>query len=391
MARKKICFVVQRYGLEVNGGAELLCRQLAERMTDRYEVHVFTSKAVDYNTWANVYPQEQESINGVTVHRFAVEHPRRAARFNHINAMFYAGELHPGYEEDAWFEAEGPYTPALITALDAARDTYSAFIFFTYLYYTSVYGLPVVREKAIFVPTAHDEPFLVMDRVHRVFAAPRAYFYMTADEQKLVEERFHTASIPSAIGGAGVTLPEGIDGARFREKYHLDGDYIIYVGRIDEGKNCDEMFRYWQAYKERSPGPLKLVMMGKEMIPVPAREDLVSLGFVSDRDKFDGIAAAKFLLLPSKFESLSIVVLEAFSLKVPVLVNGACPVLKSHCTESGAGLYYTNFMEFEGAVNALLRKPDLYAALSQNGPAYVDQHYQWSVITGKLAGLIEGI
>lgn len=390
--KKRICFVVQRYGLEVNGGAELQCRLFAEKLTEYYDVSVFTTKAVDYMSWSNEYHTDFEEIHGVHVHRFPVEHARRKEVFDVLNARFMQGDLHGKRWEDAWFEAQGPYTPRLIEELKKCVNDFDAFVVVTYLYYTAIYSLPILKEKAIFIPEAHNEPFLRLEHVRRAFQCPHAFFFNTEDEHKLVQEHFWTENIPYEIGGVGVDCPVDISAERFRRKYHLeDIPYLIYVGRIDEGKNCVEMFSYWAAYKQRNPGNLKLVLMGKSVIPVPVRDDILNLGFVSDEDKFDGMAGAEILWLPSKFESLSMVVLESLQVKTPVLVNGACEVLKAHCRKSNAGFYYKNYMEFEGETNRLLHDHELYQVMSESGPLYVEKHYNWDKIIRKLVGLIETI
>lgn len=390
--KKKICFVIQRYGLEVNGGAEAYCRELAEKLLDRYDVSVFTTKAIDYMSWNNEYQKDQETINGVRVYRYPVDHPRRRAVFDEINGRFLSGKWEGPAEENEWFEQQGPYTPKLLDALRAHRDEYDVFIMCTYLYYQTVYGLEIVRDKAILIPMTHDEPFLRFEKIKSLFRQAQNFIYLTEEEQLLVESRMEVAGKPCVVAGAGVDLPQNIDAARFREKYALgDAPYIVYVGRVDEGKGCGVMFRYWDAYKKRNPSPLKLVLMGKPVIPVPQRDDLLSLGFVSEQDKFDGEAGARFLLLPSPFESLSIVVLESMLLGVPVLVNGKCEVLKGHCRKSNAGLYYENYLEFEGAMNLLQKRKDVYAAMCQNAPEYVQKYYRWSVILAQLGALIDQV
>ena len=52
MTHKRIAIVVQRYGPEVNGGAEDAARAVAEHLTALGEVHVLTTCALDYTTWA---------------------------------------------------------------------------------------------------------------------------------------------------------------------------------------------------------------------------------------------------------------------------------------------------------------------------------------------------
>lgn len=58
---KKIAFVVQRYGLDVNGGAEYHCRLIAERMTKYFDVEVLTTCAIDYMTWKMNMLQERRT------------------------------------------------------------------------------------------------------------------------------------------------------------------------------------------------------------------------------------------------------------------------------------------------------------------------------------------
>lgn len=385
--KKKICCVVQRYGMEVNGGAELHCRQISERLTPFYDVEVLTTKAIDYVTWKDEYSEDEEILNSVKVRRFSVAVERNMDKFNEINNRFMLGQL-PVIEEKDWMDAQGPYVPKLIEYITAHKRDYDVFIFFTYLYYQTVNGVPEVKEKAILVPDAHDEPFLRMEMFGKLFKQPKAMFFNTNDERILVRKKFQNWKVRCRIGGAGVDLPEDISSQRFSDKYGLE-NYMIYVGRIDTGKNCEQMFRDFIAYKEAYPGSLKLVLMGKSIIEIPKHPDIVPLGFVDDQDKFDGISGAKFLILPSVFESLSIVVLEAFSLGVPVLVNGACEVLKSHCQRSNGGLYYRNTNEFCATLHYMLHHHDVCSAMGEKGREYVNRYYQWDVVIRKLRGLIE--
>ncbi len=383
---KKIAFVVQRYGLEVNGGAELECRMYAERLTDRYEVHVLTSKAIDYISWKDEYPNEEEEINGVYVKRFSVAQPRNAKQFDQINGRFLRGGL-KREEEEEWVREQGPYMPELLTYLHRHQQEYAAYIFCTYLYYPTCMGVKVAPQMSITIPTAHDEPFLQMKIFRDVFQSPRAIFYNTSEERDFVWGKYANSHIRHEIGGVGIDLPDKVYPEQFRQKYGLE-NYLLYVGRIDEGKGCDVLFSYFQEYKKRNPGDLKLVLMGKNVIDIPQDDDILSLGFVSDEDKYNGMAAARMLVLPSSFESLSMVVLESMALSVPVVVNGVCDVLKGHCQKSNAGLYYTNYFEFEGAVQFLLNHRDIRQAMGKNGVSYVEKHYRWEEIIHRLDQLI---
>ncbi|MBP3746587.1 MAG: glycosyltransferase family 4 protein [Ruminococcus sp.] len=391
---KRIALVNQRYGLEVNGGSEYYTRLIAERLVDHYQVDVITTKAVDYTTWEDSYTADEEDINGVHVRRFSVKECR-AKDFNEYNGKYLARIGAGDFDEDAektWFQKQGPYCPDAIEYIKANKDNYDAFIFVTYLYYLSVMGIPEVAEKAIFIPTAHEEPFIHFRSFEKIFNLPKAYVFLTDEEKALVQGLFNCGNIPCKVMGTGVEIPCEPDEKAFREKYNIQGDYIIYVGRIDEGKDCPMMFKYFMEYKKRRPdSSLKLVLMGKAVCEIPKHKDILSLGFVSEEDKFSGISGAKALVLPSKFESLSISVLEAMTLSVPVIVNGICEVLKGHCLKSNGGLYYMNYFEFEGILDYIFSHDKEYEAMRSNARLYIDNNYRWEVIMRNFQEVIDSI
>lgn len=388
---KKIALVNQRYGLEVNGGSEYYTRLIAERLTAEFQVDVITTKALDYTTWENHYTADEEDINGVHVRRFPVT-ACRAKDFNEFNGAYLSSGSRSTETEKLWFEKQGPLCPAAIEYIKENKDNYDAFIFVTYLYYLTVMGMPEVAEKSIFIPTAHEEPFIHFKTFEKLFTLPKAYVFLTDEEKALVQGLFDCGDIPCEVMGTGVEIPGKPDEAAFREKFGINDDYIIYVGRIDEGKDCPMMFRYFTEYKKRRPeNPLKLVLMGKQVCDIPQHKDIISLGFVSEEDKFSGISGAKCLVLPSKFESLSISVLEAMSLSIPVIVNGVCEVLRGHCIKSNGGLYYMNYFEFEGILDYIFSHDTEYAIMKSNVLAYVKQYYNWDVIMNNFKKIIYSV
>ena len=377
-------------GLEVNGGSELYSRQIAEKLIAKYDVEVLTSCAVEYVKWSNYYKEGVEQINGVTVRRFKTLHEREPKVFSALDSMMLSN---PHIEEEIseqWIEHMGPYCPELVEYVDKHQDEYEAIIVVTYLYYTAVKSIVRIKNKAIFIPTAHQEPFIHFDMYKKVFGAADAYVFLTDEEKDLVHSIFHNEDVPYEVMGVGVEVPEVVDSERFKKKYNLD-NYLIYVGRIDEGKDCPRLFKYFLEYKRRVKNDLKLVLMGKAVCDIPKSPDIISLGFVSEEDKFDGIKGAKALILPSKFESLSISVLEAMTLSVPVIVNGICDVLKGHCVKSNGGLYYKNYFEFEGCINYMMEHPEEYAIMCKNARKYVEDYFQWDDIMKKFDSIIERV
>ena len=200
--------------------------------------------------------------------------------------------------------------------------------------------------------------------------------------------KFKTESIPHAIIGTGIDVPDTIDIAAFERHYGLK-NFIVYVGRIDESKGCKELFDYFIRYKIENPISLKLVLLGKAVMEVPNHPDIFPLGFVSEQDKFNCIMASELLVMPSMFESLSIVLFEAWHCNRPVLVNGNCEVLKGQCIRSNGGLWYSNYEEFKECLMVLLTDDQMRTTLGIHGKRYMTENYSWSGIERKYIDLLK--
>lgn len=389
--KETIAFVCQRYGLEVNGGAELHCRQLAEKLTSMYRVEVYTTCAVDYITWENEYPPQDQEINGVLVHRFPVIKPRNPRQFDTISGQVLGHPDHTDADEARWLEAQGPLALGLLDVLQRHYKEYRAVIFMTYLYYLTAKGLPMGFENALLIPTVHDEPPVYLRCYEEVFSSAKGIIWNTEAERAFACRRFPgISSIPGIIAGVGVDTPTGELPALPKSLEHTE--YLVYAGRIDESKGCGDMFRSFLTYKRKHPkSDLKLVLMGKAVMKIPQHRDIIPLGFVSNEMKFSVMRNAKALVLFSQFESLSMVVLESMTMGRPVLVNGKCEVLKEHCIKSGAGLYFESEREFEGVLEYLLNHEEIYRTMCRNGKIYVDTYYQWDIIIGNISKLIDEI
>lgn len=391
---KRIALVHPRYGLEISGGAEAYTRLIAERLANRYEVEVLTTKAVDSATWKNWYVRDVEVIRGVTVRRFSVQQ-LRARDFAAYDAT-YLEELAQGRQnpvtEKIWFEKHGPYAPDCIRYLRRHRTTYDVVLFISDANYLTAAGLPEAADRAIFIPMAQDTPFLQFAFCETLYQKPRAFVFLTDEERRLIRRKFPKSEpIPCEVMGTGIDVPVQPDPALFRRQYGLTEAYLLYVGRVDERKECPMLMRYFMEYKARCGGKLKLVLVGKIVCRIPQHPDILPLGFLSEEDKFDAIAGAKALVIPAKLASLSLTLLEAMAVSVPVIVNGASPVLQGHCKKSNGGLYYQNYFEFEGAVQYLLQHPVEYLQLCSNARNYIAEHYDWNRIVTRFSACIDRI
>ncbi len=384
----KLAIVVQRYGPAVNGGAELHARYIAERLARHAEVQVLTTCATDYITWRNELPEGVEAVNGVSVRRFKVKHERDPEVFGRLQERVFE-QTHSVADELDWLDAEGPTSPALVDYVSKHAADFDFVIFFSYRYYHAYHGIRAAAARAVLVPTAERDETIGLSIFGPAFRSVRAVMYNSPEERLMIHTVAHNEQVPGVIVGVGSDVPQNPQPGRFRSKYNIRGPFAIYVGRIDENKGCDELFDFFQGYAKSTYGKLTLVLIGNSVLDIPKHPRIRHLGFLEDVDKFDAMAAADLLIMPSYYESLSMVALEAWALGKPVLANGQCDVLKGQCIRSNAGLYYESFAEFVEALSAIERHRWLAAILGRNGRQFFRDHYDWSVIERKYLGLFE--
>ena len=384
----KLAVVVQRYGQAINGGAELHARYIAEHLARHTEVEVLTTCASDYLTWRNELPEGIDRVNGVGVRRFAVKHERNPLVFGKRSERVFS-ERHSLGDELDWLEAEGPASPALIEYIGKHATDYDFLIFFSYRYYHSYHGARAARSRAVLVPTAERDAAIGLSIFKPVFNGVRALMYNSPEERAMIQALSGNHSVPGVVVGIGSEVPNNPQPGRFRQKFNLRGPYAIYVGRIDENKGCKELFDFFQIYLREVPGRLSLVLIGQSILKVPQHPRIRHLGFLPDPDKFDGIAGADLLIMPSYFESLSMVALEAWALGRPVLANAKCDVLKGQSIRSNAGLYYDGAMEFVETLRAMEQNRWLSASLGRNGRQFYREQYDWPVIERKYLDMLD--
>lgn len=388
--RPRVALVVQRYGTEITGGSESLARSLAERLSSAYEVTVFTTCARDYVTWRNELTEGAEQLGGVEVRRFKVEEERDLESFNRLSDSLYARDR-TEEEELHWLRRQGPYVPRLVEALRVEKERFRAVVFFTYLYFPTYWGLKAAPERSILVPTAHDEPPLRFRIYEDVFRTPRALAFLTAPEEELVRSRFRLRGGPATVAGIGIETPEAPDVEGFRIRHDVHGPYVLYAGRIDAGKGCAEMLDFFGRYRRDCRGGAELLLIGRLAMAAPRVPGVRYLGYLPEEEKMAALAGARAVVCPSPYESLSIVLLEAFALGTPGLASARSPVLKEHCLRSNAGLYYADGGEFVEALDLLVREPGLRDALGGNGREYVRRGYRWPVVLERYRRLIEAV
>ena len=386
----KLAFVVQRYGKEVMGGSELHCRQIAEKMTAAgHECTVYTTTAKDYVTWKNDYSPGESILNGVRIKRFLVDRERDIRSFNEYSDWIFFND-HTREDEWDWMEKQGPSCPSLLEALEEQENEHDLFIFFTYLYYNTYWGLKRIEGKKVLVPTAHDEPALHLGIMKEVFSAPAAFMFNTASEKDMLSRHFRFEGKYQEIVGVGVDIPKEIDPRGFIQKHGISVPYILYAGRIEPGKGCDELFEYYIRYHRRNQA-MKLVLLGKLLMRLPPHPGIKCLGFVPEKDKNAAMHGALATIHPSHLESLCMAALESMAVRTPIVVQEKTDPLKRHCVDGKSGLYYADHREFAADLELLLKDAELRKVMGDNGFDYVEENYAWPKVVGKYEKMFKNL
>ena len=398
MGKRKIGLIVQRYGQQINGGAEVLARMVAEKLALKYDITILTSRAVDYHFWQPELPEGESEENGVKIIRFDHKPKAPAKKVHRLNRQ-YRGRLlyqklyrfigQPSWylklfptaevgEKDGflWVENQGPATYGLVKYLEENEQKYDAFIFVTYLYYPTVAGLLTVPHKSIFIPTMHDEQPAYFPIFKKTMVAPRSLMFLTESEKRFSNELFDIADIRQDVMSVGIESIDDIKDIESIKKFGIKRKYIIYVGRIDAAKGCSELLKFFTKFVHQNKDSISLVLAGKNMIEEAVNINIIYTGFVSDEEKEQLMKHAEALIIPSKYESLSLVVLESFACKVPVIANGECEVLKDHIVNSNGGWTYTNENEFTTVLKKVIEGSD-NVQKGLNGYKYVTENYSW--------------
>ena len=155
-------------------------------------------------------------------------------------------------------------------------------------------------------------------------------------------------------------------GIAFRRRHRLQGQFLLYGGRIDAGKGCEELLEYFTSYKEQG-GDASLVLMGVKLMQIPEVPWVKFAGLLSERERLQALEAATIVVVPSPFESLSLLALEAMAVGTPVLCNAAQRSARRALPEEQCRPFYADRDEFIECAKLLLADERLRDRMGRNG------------------------
>ena len=377
---KKIGFVTTWYGDGIPGGAEQELRGLVKHLNAAgVEVEVLTTCVEKFASDWNVdfHRPGLTSESGISVRRFRVR-KRNVDKFDRVNFKLMHDQAISSEEEKIYVE-EMINSPDLYRFMDIHQDEYQLFVFIPYMFGTTFYGCQVCPEKTILIPCLHNESYAFMNCFREVFPAVKGMVFHSDPEKNLAEKIYGISGEFFKNLGEGVDTEFSGNEKRFREKYGINSPFMLYAGRKEAGKNVDQLVQFFVEYKRKNSSELKLVLIGGGQIELPSKE-IIDLGFVPSQDKYDAYAAASVFCNPSRMESFSLVIMESWLLRRPVLVNCECDVTTDFVRKANGGLYYGTYKEFEKCLDYLLRHERITEQMGKNGEKFVRENFSWDVI-----------
>jgi glycosyltransferase involved in cell wall biosynthesis len=408
--RLRIAVAVQRYGLDVNGGAEALARLIVEQLRTRHSITVLTTQARDYTTWQAHYPAGSVEIDGTPVIRFQTSErghsgrakvmPRHVLRYRFRHLLTRLGIVRvalPSPESAAfgiqYFERTGPYCPDLVSHLRESADRYDLVIFVTALYYQTAVGLLNCPVPTILVPTLHDERSMYWPLFHEVFRRAKWVLWMTEAERQLATRLYGNNLTQGSVCGVGIDVPQISPEVRAATltRFGITGPYLVFVGRVSRAKGFDVLAAAFKRLRSVDGQQVQLIVIGQDFMEMlPQHRGIVYTGFVDDSDRDALIAGAAVSVVCSKHESLSMVTLESMALGTPVIVNGRSDVLRGHIEASGAGLVYGRQVPLVTALRKMLAlPPERRAEMGAAGQRYVRENYNWDRVRSTLFDAVD--
>lgn len=394
---KPVAFVIPWFGENLKGGAEQQALQVSTRLAKRgYPVEVLTTCCASFlENWStNHLPPGVENLNGLLVRRFKVD-KRNGDLFNRANNHVLSvphEKLKPGVNPFTFgtgevFVSENINSIALERYLKRNKKKYHAFIFLPYLYGVILNGLPLVAEKSWLQPCLHDEVYAYLPQVEEIMRKCSGIFYNSLGEERLAYNLFGPGVIRKGeVVGEGVEiydldhkeLPKSVAGLDLENE-----QYVLCLGRRDKSKNTSLLVNAYQQYCKKNPeSNLKLIIAGpgEEQFGVSV-QGVYDLGFVSELEKAALLVNCAALFQPSRNESYSRVIMEAWFYNRPVAAHGACLATAMAVETSGGGWLAESVDDWAGLFQMLCQmREEEFSELGKKGREYARQYARWDTV-----------
>lgn len=203
-------------------------------------------------------------------------------------------------------------------------------------------------------------------------------------------------------------IPNGIDSKAFkykndqyiRDKFHLtDNPFILFVGRLNYIKGPDLLLKAFSNIEKKFPN-YNLIFLGPdnhmkngmilESIKLEIQNKVKFIGYQDGQVKSMFYHAAELLVIPSRSEAMSIVVLEAAITETPVLMTTSCG-LEELTGRNGAVAVNPDTESITNGISQMLENTNDFPTRGQNLKRYVESKFMWEIVIKKYVGMFKNI
>lgn len=370
----RVALVTHRFGTEFAGGAEKSLRLMAQTLqTSGYQVEVFTTCNTAESRWSNTLPAGTRTEDGFDTHRFPID-AYDAERLGKAYEAIRQGNGKVASAVEEQYLEHSLRSKALIEGLKARRGEFAAIITGPYLFRLTYEVARQFREQVLLAPCFHDESLARLASFRKVYRQVGGLLFHSEEEARFAGAELAVNHPRQTV--IGTLLGEKAFSGNAQQGFsQIGGPYLVYCGRCCPEKGVDRLLNYVEHLHRTESVGLKLVCIGQGPMKLPRKPWLVDLGFVSEETKRDVIAGATALVNLSRNESLSIVVLEAWALGVPVIADAGCAVVKDLVKRARGGYWVADRQEFVKVVSGLREDHAKGQALGKSGREFVRQHY----------------
>jgi glycosyltransferase involved in cell wall biosynthesis len=370
----RVAFVSFRYGADIVGGAEGSLRTMARALNEAgHQVEVYTTCTVDEANWTNQLPEGATSLDGIVVHRFAMDPHDRPSHLESVRAILEGDGL-PSRKQAEEYLHHSIHSSRLIDELHSKIDKLDAIVVGPYLFGLTADVARAFADKTLLVPCFHSEPIARLPVWLECYQSVRGILYHSPEEQELAQVELGL-NHPGATCLGTLIADKPASEPNRRGAAAIPGRYLLYCGRYSQQKGLPLLLDFLQRYQAERPGRFTLICMGRGEVDVSGHPWVEDLGFVEESQKRSVMAGAAALVQLSTFESLSLVALEAWMHGSPVIANAGCAPLAGLVRRSGGGKTITDYAEFATTLDDLWEQPDRWRHLGSAGQKYVKRHF----------------
>jgi glycosyltransferase involved in cell wall biosynthesis len=369
--RTRVAVVSFRFGPDIVGGAETSLRTLATALQEAGQhVEVFTTCTRSESNWRNELPAGTTTVLGLTVHRFPVA-PHDREQHGRVVAQITEADGRVAPEVEQRYLTHSIHAPELVAALARRRDEFDAIVVGPYLFGLTHDIATTLPDKTLLLPCFHDEPLARLAAWPEAYGRVGAILYHSPEEQHYAQSRLGI-NHPNA-GELGTVLD--LTTAPAPARALPERPYVVYCGRYSAQKRVPELLEWAQRYQEDHPDRLDFVFVGRGEVALPRAPWLHDFGTLDEPAKRAVLAGARALVQLSQQESLSLVALEAWAQRTPVIVHEQCAVLAGQVARSGGGSAVADYDAFGAVLDELWREPRAWQQRGESGHAYVRARY----------------